>query len=487
MLPSATVENYVKAIYLGAAAASSSRRLMPMGEVAAALSVAPGTATTMVKTLADAGLVEYEPYAGVALTAAGERLAALVLRRHRLIELFLVRVMGYSWDEVHEEAEQLEHVVTDRLIGRIDEMLGRPETDPHGDPIPDSQGLVKPQDAQTLLTCPMHTLVTVTRVIDQDKTFLRFIEGHQLKPGESIEVEHRDAASDSVTVRGKHDQRITMGTRAASKLLVQVSIALLMLLSLLSPAAAQDAVQDPPSNPTPFAISDNSVLIEEAFNQDAGVVQNIFQVLRADDGEWATNFTQEWPLFGHRHQISYTLTYGSITGLADTQVHYRLQVRDEGPRAPAFSPRVSVFLPTGNRSRGAVNGHSGWQVNLPFSKQFRDVYVHWNAGFTHLPAAEDDGQKWNLLALQGGGSVIWRMRPMLHLMMESLVVSGEDLESDAPSRRTSVTFAPGVRGGWDIGDSQLVLAVSAPIVQQHGAPTSTALVTYVSYELRFKK
>jgi len=222
MLASATVENYVKAIYLGAAAASS-RRLMPMGEVAAALSVAPGTATTMVKTLADAGLVEYEPYAGVALTAAGERLAALVLRRHRLIELFLVRVMGYSWDEVHEEAEQLEHVVTDRLIGRIDEMLGRPETDPHGDPIPNSDGLVKRQDAQTLLTCPMHTLVTVTRVIDQDKTFLRFIEGHQLKPGESIEVEHRDTASDSVRVRGKGDQRITMGTRAASKLLVQVA------------------------------------------------------------------------------------------------------------------------------------------------------------------------------------------------------------------------------------------------------------------------
>src|SRR4051812_29504745 len=212
MLASATVENYVKAIYLGAAAASS-RRLMPMGEVAAALSVAPGTATTMVKTLADAGLVEYEPYAGVALTAAGERLAALVLRRHRLIELFLVRVMGYSWDEVHDEAEQLEHVVTDRLIGRMDEMLGRPETDPHGDPIPNSDGLVKPQDAQTLLTCPMHTLVTVARVMDQDKTFLRFIEGHHLKPGESLQVEHRDAASDSVTVRGKHDQRITIGTR----------------------------------------------------------------------------------------------------------------------------------------------------------------------------------------------------------------------------------------------------------------------------------
>jgi len=229
MLASATVENYLKAIYLGVAAASP-RRLMPMGQLAAALGVAPGTATTMVKTLADSGLVQYEPYAGVALTPAGARLAALVLRRHRLIELFLVRVMGYSWDEVHDEAEQLEHVVTDRLIDRIDEMLGRPETDPHGDPIPNSDGLVKAQDAQTLLTCPMHTPVTVTRVIDQDKTFLRFIEGHHLKPGESIEVEHRDTASDSVRVRGKDDQRITIGTRAASKLLVQVARVLLLVL-----------------------------------------------------------------------------------------------------------------------------------------------------------------------------------------------------------------------------------------------------------------
>jgi DtxR family Mn-dependent transcriptional regulator len=175
----------------------------------------------MVKTLAESGLVEYEPYAGVALTAAGQKLAAMVVRRHRVIEMFLVQVMGCGWDEVHEEAEQLEHVVSDRLIDRMDDMLGRPEVDPHGDPIPNADGVVKPQLAQTLLTCPLNTRVTITRVIDQDKSFLRFIETHHLKPGEAIEVEDRDAASDSVRVRGKDDQRITIGTRAASKLLVQ--------------------------------------------------------------------------------------------------------------------------------------------------------------------------------------------------------------------------------------------------------------------------
>ena len=154
-----------------------------MGHLAAALGVAPGTATTMVKTLAEAGLVQYEPYAGVALTPAGAKLAALVVRRHRVIEVFLVKVMGYRWDEVHDEAEQLEHVVSERLIDRMDEMLGRPEVDPHGDPIPDAEGIVKPQEAQNLLTCPLHTRVTVTRVLDQDKVFLRFIENHNLKPG----------------------------------------------------------------------------------------------------------------------------------------------------------------------------------------------------------------------------------------------------------------------------------------------------------------
>src|SRR5512147_709731 len=115
MLASQTVENYLKTIYL-AQSAQPSPDLVPMGQLATALGVAPGTATTMVKTLAESGLVRYEPYSGVRLTPAGERLAALVLRRHRLVELFLVQVMGMSWAEVHDEAEQLEHVVSDRLI-----------------------------------------------------------------------------------------------------------------------------------------------------------------------------------------------------------------------------------------------------------------------------------------------------------------------------------------------------------------------------------
>jgi DtxR family transcriptional regulator, Mn-dependent transcriptional regulator len=224
MLPSSTVENYLKAIYLGEGQLAPGQRLMPMGQLAASLQVAPGTATTMVKALFESGLVEYEPYNGVRLSPAGEKLATLVLRRHRLIELFLVRVMGLGWDEVHDEAEQLEHVVSDRLIERIDEMLGRPEVDPHGDPIPTADGQVPRHDFATLLTCPINERVTVTRVTDQDAAFLRFIEQHHLMPGEPIEVEARDEVSDSVRLKGRADQRITIGMRAASKVRVSASV-----------------------------------------------------------------------------------------------------------------------------------------------------------------------------------------------------------------------------------------------------------------------
>lgn len=220
MLPSSTVENYLKAIFLGESQLAPGVRLLPMGQLASALGVAPGTATTMVKALSESGLVEYEPYNGVRLSPAGEKLAARVLRRHRLVELFLVQVMGMRWDEVHDDAEQLEHVVSDRLIERMDEMLGHPEADPHGDPIPGPEGQIPRLDFDSLLTCPMNTPVTVTRVTDQDAAFLRFIESHDLKPGQSIEVEARDAVADSVQLKGRDDRRITIGTRAASKLLV---------------------------------------------------------------------------------------------------------------------------------------------------------------------------------------------------------------------------------------------------------------------------
>lgn len=223
MLPSQTVENYLKSIYLAEAALPAERALVPMGQLASALGVTPGTATTMVKALADSGLAHYEPYSGVKLTSAGEKLASMVLRRHRLIELFLVQVLGMSWAEVHDEAEHLEHAVSDRLIERIDEMLGRPTVDPHGDPIPTAEGHVAPSAASDLLSCPLGVAVRVTRVIDQDPEFLHFVEASELKPGEQVTVDARDGVADRVSLRYADGRVTTVGTRAAAKILVTPS------------------------------------------------------------------------------------------------------------------------------------------------------------------------------------------------------------------------------------------------------------------------
>lgn len=224
MLPSQTVENYLKTIYLAQVALPAGEPLVPMGQLAAALGVVPGTATTMVKTLAESGLVHYEPYMGVRLTPAGETLASRVLRRHRLIELFLVKVLGMNWTDVHDEAERLEHAVSEQLIDRIDSMLGRPLVDPHGDPIPTAEGTMPSAasvDLFDLLTAPLATSLVVTRVLDQDAEFLRFVERQQLKPGSAIMIDARDPVSDAVQVTSSGGTRTTLGTRAASRILVR--------------------------------------------------------------------------------------------------------------------------------------------------------------------------------------------------------------------------------------------------------------------------
>ena len=219
MLPSQTVENYLKTIHL-AQSAGPAGALVPMGHLASALGVVPGTATTMVKTLAESGLVHYEPYMGVRLTPAGEKLAGLVLRRHRLIELFLVKILGMNWTEVHDEAERLEHAVSERLIDRIDDMLGRPAVDPHGDPIPTAEGTVAPSDGVDLLDAPLGVPLRVTRVIDQDPEFLRFAEGCALVPGSRVEIESRDPSADAVRLTAG-GRLTTIGARAAAKVLVR--------------------------------------------------------------------------------------------------------------------------------------------------------------------------------------------------------------------------------------------------------------------------
>ena len=152
-MATSTVEDYLKAILIEEQ--RSPDTLVTTGRIATAIEVAPGTATSMVKTLAESGLVSYEPYSGVRLTQEGRRLATHVLRRHRLVELFLVQVLEMDWSEVHEEAERLEHAVSERLLERMDEMLGSPSVDPHGDPIPDAAGRLEEPELPSLTSCPV--------------------------------------------------------------------------------------------------------------------------------------------------------------------------------------------------------------------------------------------------------------------------------------------------------------------------------------------
>lgn len=195
-----------------------------MGRIAAALELTPGTVTTMIKTLADSGLVDYEPYSGVLLTGSGRQLALHVLRRHRLIELFLVQVMGMSWSEVHPEAERLEHAISDRLVELMDEMLGRPTVDPHGDPIPTAKGEVPTLDQASLARIEAGETVVIARVVDQSAEFLQLLEREGLKPGSVVQVIEVDRAADSVVLERLEGERFSLGQRAAAKILVEVPV-----------------------------------------------------------------------------------------------------------------------------------------------------------------------------------------------------------------------------------------------------------------------
>ena len=237
--------------------------------------------------------------------------------------------------------------------------------------------------------------------------------------------------------------------------------------------------------PVPFAITDNSFLVEEALNQEPGIFQNILNVRRSNSGAWETVFTQEWPVVTQRHQLSYTIPYASTdgtSGVGDAFVHYRLQLFDGNDARPAFSPRVSLIIPSGTNGLG--NGSFGWELNLPFSKQVRDVYLHWNGGMTHLPSARIDGQDYNLLTPRIAASAIWRTRPMFNLMFESVVAWDEGVVDGQTSRRTTVTLLPGFRTGWDVDESQIIVGLGLPLVIR-GDADSAGIFLYFSYELPF--
>ncbi len=187
------VEDYLKAIYQLREEGPDGPARVTTTALAERLDVAPGSVTGMIKKLADEGLVVYAPYHGVELTGDGKLAALGVIRRHRLIEMFLVHVLGYGWDVVHAEAERLEHVVSEEFLDRVDALLCSPDADPHGDPIPSKDGVLPVADARPLSRVqPDEGAFTIQRVRTQDPDYLRFLREQRLVPGERVAVIRRE-------------------------------------------------------------------------------------------------------------------------------------------------------------------------------------------------------------------------------------------------------------------------------------------------------
>jgi DtxR family Mn-dependent transcriptional regulator len=189
-------EDFLKAVYL----LQQEHDRVQTSVLAEALSISAPSTTEMAKKLAKANLVIHEPYRGVRLTSAGERVALEIVRNHRLLELFLVQTLGYSWDEVHEEAEQLEHAVSDRLIQRIAEYLGNPRYDPHGDPIPGPEGDIHARELTPLSDWPVGEQGLVARLRDQSPDMLRYLDEKGLVIAAQVRVLKADPFEGPLTL-----------------------------------------------------------------------------------------------------------------------------------------------------------------------------------------------------------------------------------------------------------------------------------------------
>lgn len=208
-----SAEDYLKAIYAlsGEAPASTT-------QIAQRLELAPASVSGMIRRLSDQGLLDHEPYRGVVLTDAGRRIALRMLRRHRLIEAYLVEFLGYRWDNVHGEAERLEHAVSDTLVERMAAALGHPRVDPHGDPIPDPDGLIEEPEYTRVPDLEVGATAEVRRVDTSDAERLRYIAEAGLVPGTTVTMVDRQPFDGPVTVRVNGRSRI-LGRELARLLL----------------------------------------------------------------------------------------------------------------------------------------------------------------------------------------------------------------------------------------------------------------------------
>lgn len=246
------------------------------------------------------------------------------------------------------------------------------------------------------------------------------------------------------------------------------------------------ASQEPPP------IQDNSFLIEEAYNQESGVVQHVNAFSRAEGGNWDYGFTQEWSVAGIRHQLGYTLALvdaGAGAGIGDVLVNYRYQLAGNPAARFLLAPRLSLLFPTGSEALGRGTGAFALQVNLPVSVVLAPAFVtHLNAGTTLTPSADAPfGRHVPTLAFNLGGSAVFLARPWLNLLVEAVWFSEEFVTADGTTELSRSAFInPGVRWAFDAGSVQVVPGVAYTI----GVGPSRgedAVFLYLSLEHAFRK
>lgn len=274
---------------------------------------------------------------------------------------------------------------------------------------------------------------------------------------------------------------------------------LLKIFGWLLAASCSSLGAEEPDDPPAKGIQDNSFLVEEAYNQEAGVVQHIFVLRRdinklsgPDDRDWNFAFTQEWPLFSQTHQFSYTIPYSwldrggqNVDGIGDVLLNYRFQALYEDETKPAFAPRLSLVLPTGDEKKGLGDDTLGYQVNLPVSKVVHDrLTLHANAGLTFFP----DLNGRNPVSYSLGGSVIYAPTRNFNLMLETVGEWGETVNGGGGiDREFSAVISPGARYAFNfVNDSQLVVGLATPIGLTGSAP-DYGVFFYVSFEHFFRK
>lgn len=249
---------------------------------------------------------------------------------------------------------------------------------------------------------------------------------------------------------------------------------LILVLCIFSIAAdAQTDQASPPDPPDKPKIQDNSFLVEEAYNQEFGVVQHIQNFTRNwETDEWAYTVTQEWPIdLDPRHQFSYTIPVvgfpGASSGVGDVALNYRYQLIGSGDTRIAFSPRISALLPTGDSDRGRGAGGAGLQIQLPLSAEVtRRLITHWNVGTTITPSAKNEfGNGASTYGYNLGQSFIWVLNPRVNLMLETVFASDEDVVSSGQTQRSrSIFLNPGVRWAYNLRSGmQIVPGVAVPV------------------------